>query len=371
MATLNSWQRIDRVLAGMPWGNGSNGNATISSDPNTRATCTGTAGTTSLSLGSAILANGDVIAIHQSKGTGANQWEINKVSSGGGTTSITLNKALQYSYASGAQVIKIPMYDTVTLGNWTPPVHNGSTGGITFIVAKTAISGSGTFSGANCGFAGGATSNPTGYQGKSPTGDGGASTAANGAGGGGGGPNGNDRGGGGGGGHAAGGSNATGYGIAGSGGGTTGSADLVSLSIGGAGGGAGCYDGTGGNGGNSGHTLVLISKSINISSATIALDGQRGYSAVNGNSGSGGGGAGGALLCVGETVNIGTSRVTVAAGLGGATHSNGGGDGSAGGVGRIAVHYRTSVTGSAAAGYTGVQDTTLKEGGNSNFFNFF
>ena len=46
MATLNSWQKISRVLSS-DFGDGASGSATISSDPNTRATFTGTATSTS------------------------------------------------------------------------------------------------------------------------------------------------------------------------------------------------------------------------------------------------------------------------------------------------------------------------------------
>ena len=107
MAALNAWQKISRVLAS-DFGDGASGSATISSDPNTRATITGTATQTTGTAGSTAFANGDLVMLHQTRGTGAGQWEINRVASGGGTTSLTFSKALQYTYGPDAQIIKIP-----------------------------------------------------------------------------------------------------------------------------------------------------------------------------------------------------------------------------------------------------------------------
>jgi hypothetical protein len=67
MATLNSWQKLDRVISGKPFGSGVDGSATISSDPNTRDTCTGTATSTTLTTGGSTFANGDVLLIHQTQ----------------------------------------------------------------------------------------------------------------------------------------------------------------------------------------------------------------------------------------------------------------------------------------------------------------
>ena len=58
---LNAWQRLDRVIPGLPFGNRSSGSATISSDPNTRDTCTGTASSTTLTTAGSTFANGDVL----------------------------------------------------------------------------------------------------------------------------------------------------------------------------------------------------------------------------------------------------------------------------------------------------------------------
>ena len=135
MAVLNSWQRIDRVISGKPWGDGSAGNETISADPNKRVSLsTVSSGQTSITVGATSLSNGDIIVLHQTRGTGAGQWEINQVSSGGGTTSITLATATQYSYttsgASVAQVIKASLNDVVTVNAHTITAWDDSTGGI-------------------------------------------------------------------------------------------------------------------------------------------------------------------------------------------------------------------------------------------------
>jgi hypothetical protein len=252
MAILNSFQKITRVLPGQPFGSGGAGNATLSADPATRATLTTVAsGQTAITIGTAILSNGDVFALYQARGTGVGQWEINRVSSGGGTTSITCQKALNYSYASSgasvAQVIKIPMYGIVTLSNFTVGAWDGTKGGITFICGKTSIGGTGTLSfkggdGANSssgdnqtvaggtggGFRGGLARNDAQDTARSNAAEGtvGAEvayqTAANGSGGGAGGATAGDQGGGGGGGNRVAGSNGTknGSGTAGIGGGT-------------------------------------------------------------------------------------------------------------------------------------------------------
>jgi len=60
-------------------------------------------------------------------------------------------------------------------------------------------------------------------------------------------------------------------------------------------------------------------------------------------SGPGGGGSGGAVLLVGGELAIGSIRVQVAGGLGGLGGESHGGRG---GVGRIALRYTTSLTGS-------------------------
>src|SRR5258708_2588576 len=158
MSNLNAWQKLDRVIAGRPFGDGAAGNSTISSDPNTRATASGSSGSSSLTIGSSVLSNGDVFVIHQTQGSGHDQWEINKVLSGGGTTSITCFAPLHYSYGSGAQVIKFSMNSNVTVNNHTIAGWDGSKGGIEVICGRISVVGSGTITGTGTGFRGGSNS---------------------------------------------------------------------------------------------------------------------------------------------------------------------------------------------------------------------
>src|SRR3990167_5015106 len=178
MAILNSWQRFDRagLFGGQPWGTGVTGSATISADPNTRATVTGTATQTTSTIGSAILSNGDAVILHQTQGTGVGQWETNVVSSGGGTTSITWRVALKYTYGTGAQVIKVPQYTTATVKSHSVTAWNGTTGGVEVVCGKTSITVSGALSGASLGYRGGAgertgTDVAQGYRGENTGGD--------------------------------------------------------------------------------------------------------------------------------------------------------------------------------------------------------
>ena len=147
MAVLNDWQKITRVISAKPWGDGTDGNATISSDSNTRATVIGTAGQLTVTAGSSAFANGDLVLIQQTQGTGAGQWEINMVASGGGTTSLVMKEANHYTFASGAQIVKIPRYTTATVSAHAVSAFNGSINGVEFICASVSITVSGALNG--------------------------------------------------------------------------------------------------------------------------------------------------------------------------------------------------------------------------------
>ncbi len=359
MAVLNAWQKIDRVLTGLPFGDGSAGNTTISADPNTRATGSGTAALTALTLGTAILSNGDVFVIIQTTGTGNYQWEINKVASGGGTTSITCSQALQYTYGTGAQVIKFSLYDAVTLGSFTIPTWGGSTGGIAVICGKTSIGGTGTITGNGKGYRGGAkrdNNDGPANQGEGGPGAGTTSTAANGNGGGGG----NQAAGGGGGHGAAGGNGGNAVLTGGTGGAASGAADMTTLSLGGGGGGS-AHGGGGSNNANGspgGGALILISKSIDISGITVVnLYGTDGGAGTSRGSGGGGGGAG-LLVC--QTATLGTNKIVATGGAGG-TGGDANANGGAGGTGRIAVHHSGTVTGTTNPTFNDTTDSSLVE----------
>lgn len=373
MAILNSWQRLDRVLLGQQFGNGSAGTATISADPNTRATVTGTAATSTSTLGSAILSNGDVCVLHQTQGTGAGQWEIQKVLSGGGTTSITWITPLQYTYGTGAQCIKFNLNSVVTVNAHSIPAWNGTTGGVEVINGANSITVAQALTGTGLGFRGGnaiaqtgegtpGVLGPAAYSGEGTVGASVQGTSANGNGGGGGqnryGGNPHDGAGGGGGGHAVAGTTAADTGApGGTGGGAVGEADLTITDLGGGGGGASVQSGGDASaGGAGGGIIILISKSVIITGSIVNAGANSGATAH----GTGGGGAGGAILVVAGTVTLGSNLITALAGAAG-TASNGvnGGDGS---VGRIAVHHSGAVTGTTNPSYTDVIEKNQNAG---------
>jgi hypothetical protein len=358
MANLAAYQKIDRVITGLPFGDGADGSATVSSDPNTRATITGTATQTTGTAGSTAFANGDLVILHQTQGTGVGQWEVNKVASGGGSTSLTFQVAHNFTYATGAQIIKIPRYTTATVSAHSVTAWNGTTGGVEVIVGKTSITVSGSPSASSKGFRGGVAS---GGNGQKPSGEGTVGTYANQYT-----PNGNGGGGplingsitsGGGGGHAAAGGNGStvsGSGTLGQGGSQVGSADLVTMQMGGGGGGAGRdIGGSLSDGAIGAGILILISKDISQSAGAKADGGSSG----NATDASGGAGAGGSILYVCDTATLGSGLSTTAAGTAGTATSPGG----TASVGRIAIHHKGTVTGTSTPTFTDVTDTSLVE----------
>jgi hypothetical protein len=104
-------------MPGRPFGRGT-AQSTITSDPNTRTYATSSGA--NITLGSAILSNGDLAAIHQTYGAAGiydPNWEPFIVSSGGGTTSIVAEASLSRTYGTGAQVVKVPEYLDLTIGS--------------------------------------------------------------------------------------------------------------------------------------------------------------------------------------------------------------------------------------------------------------
>ena len=390
---LNAWQKITRVLPGKPFGDGKDGDYSSSSIPTmTRQSCSGSANSTTLSLGAAGFTNGDIVLIHQTRGTGAGQWEINQVSSGGGTTSLTLKVALKYTYtdsgASQAQVVKIPRYKNVTVpsgATWTVPGWDGNVGGILAFACNGVFTPTGTISANSAGHSGGGgglvqqNSNAHGVQGEGTGGAGARGVqSANGSGGGAGLciiPGYGGGGGGGGGGNGVAGSaggDIWASNVPGSAGSSAGSSDLIKMALGGggAGGGADAYadseTSTGGAGGKGAGIVLIIGKTIN-APTSIVSNGANGSNAgtVGGSyrhAGGGGGGAGGSILIMGHTVNIGTNKLSTTAGAGGAPSRSEGNNGGAGGKGRIAVYYGKSLSGSVSSTYYGTL-TTEKDTG--------
>lgn len=391
MAVLNSWQRIDRVLSGKPFGDGKDGNATISADPNTRQSCSGASAQKNLTIASGAFSNGDVVLIHQSRGTGAGQWEINKIASGGGTTTLVMQEDLHYTYtdsgASQAQVMNIPRYKNLTMNSLTVTAWNKNIGGVLIVCAKKVTIPSGqtinlaggdgagsivtnqwAAGGTGGGFVGGAgrpaSSLNQVYTGEGTSGDVVLQYQANGNGGGG------ARLGGSGAAHGGGGGNATtgatggadGGSNGGIGGAAAGSADLTNIVFGGGGGGGAKDSGGGGNGaggGGAGGGILFIFAETTEILGNISLNGGAGAAPATWN-GIGGGGAGGSFLLATKNATL-TGTVT----------ANAGGP-IVGSVGRIAIHHSGTVTGTTNPTFTDVSDPTLKEpAGGSFLYNFF
>lgn len=393
MAVLNSWQRIDRVLPGKPFGNGIDGDLTISTNTTQSLTvqsCSGTSGSNTLTLASGAFNDGDVVLIHQTRGTGAGQWEINRVVSGGGTTTLTLQFPLTYTFEdsgnSQAQVIKIPMYNNVTINSGVTLTANGWDGdknGFVVFAAKgkTIIGGTINNKGSDRsysgmggnwvypviggGFRGGGSRdqiNSFGFQGEGIAGAGGQSPYANGNGGGAGGGNAYYNAGGGGG-HATPGNSATGSDSTnGAGGGTAGTPDLTSMVFGGGGGGA---TGTAGSnhssGANGGGIVAIFCKDLLVTGA-ITVNG--GNNSLTNYREAGGGGAGGSVLIVCETANLGNGLITAIGGDVYDTENEKGGDG---GLGRIAIHHSKTISGSTNPTFSDVLDPTLIEKKGASF----
>lgn len=355
------------------------------------AGCAGSSGSPTVTTdGASTFANGDLVLLHQSRGTGVNAWEFNRISSGGGTTTLTMQENLHYTYtdsgASQAQIVKCPQYSgiiissTKTLTDWNfdsnkggilPLVCNGNADIIGNISGNgtngSTVTGS-TVTGTNtvgAGFHGGygkqTSNNQSGNQGEGTAGAGTESTTTNGNGAGAGtaitaGSNP-----GGGGGHAASGGAGTGgdgSGQDGNGGLSTGSADLTEIAFGGGGGGGGSKDSasnTMGDGGTGAGIIIIFAKKHTVTGGITANGGTGGNSSRKAH---GGGGAGGSILLVGEDLDLGSGLVTATGGAGGSGGT--GGTAGAASVGRIAVNYKRAVTGTTSPSATSVQDTNLK-----------
>lgn len=372
------------------FGNGSDGAKTVSASEDydgAKASCSGTSGTTSLTLDSAsTFANGDLVFIHQVRGTGHGSWELNKIASGGGTTSITLAYTLTNTYADSgsqqSQIVELKQYSSVTVNSsqtWSAPAWGGNTGGVIAFVCNGTTTITGTISAS----AKGSQQTPsvsgfegtTSYAGEGTAGDKVQQITANGTGGGG-----TFRGsgdfydGGGGGGHA---NSGTAGSIAnagngnsdpGAGGGTGGSASLVNMIFGGAG---GSSAGAAGYGGAGGGIVLIISKTITVT-GSITCAGETGQNATGDgdDSAAGGGGAGGSILLKGQSLTLGSSLVTATAGNGGTDpfkNANGG----AGSVGRIHADYSESISGTTSPAIDSRQDTTITEPVSESSYFFF
>lgn len=359
---LNAWQKLTYALPGSPWGDGRDGDLTISANTTqsvTNISCSGTSGSNTLTLGSSGFSNGDVLLIHQTRGTGVGQWQFARITSGGGSTSLTLVKPLEYTFtdsgSSQAQVYYVPQYSNVTIDatyTWSAPIWTGDVGGILLFTSRGTLTVNGTISASGKGFN---RTTSFEYQGEGTSGTGSSSNSANGNGGGG-----SYRDGAGGGGNGAAGSSGfnAGGGYIGAGGSEVGVAGLTTMNLGGEGGSA--RDTAGGAGGG---IILIISSGMTVNSSTgsVISTGSAGDSHVTGNNeyGGAGGGAGGSILIEARTATLNTTRVTAAGGAGGTTNasnSQGGGDGS---VGRIHLEYSSSYSGTTTPTLDYLQNTSL------------
>lgn len=327
------------------FGNGQDGVATLSgTDAPIDSSCSGTSGTRSLSATNASFTAGQIILIHQTRGTNAGTWELNQIfsyTSGTITTTTNLTNTYTDSGASQAQVLVLKQYSGVTVSSTlTAKAWDGNVGGILAFLCsgKTTISGAINSTGRGYrGASGGSLQQQTGRQGEGTSGERNTrSTAANGSGGGGGqgGPGNNTRpaGAGGGGGHS--GAGTTGGTFNGGTGGTGGSASgvttLTTLTFGGGGGESGTRDNTDTNSaipGAGGGIILIFSRSI-VVTGTVAANGD---TAVHGGAPYGnGGGAGGAVFIKAVSADIGSAKVTASGG-------SGSGSGGAGSAGRVRI----------------------------------
>jgi hypothetical protein len=330
------------------FGDGSDGVLAVSS-PTTDApidsSCSGAATSISLSATNASFADGKKILIHQSRGTGVGNWEINQILSyvaGTITTTIPLVNTYTDSGASQAQVLVIKEYTSVDItSTLTAKAWNGNVGGILCILCNGAITNSGIITAKAKGYSGGAntdTSKPNQSQaGEGTIGDVVDQYTANGNGGGGGlrvsSDNSAGYGGGAGGGHAnVGTAGQPGDGAASVGGEIAGSDNLTTMVFGGGGGSMSNFEVSAVNGGIGGGIIFICTKSI-INTGQIIVDG--------GDGGAGAGGsAGGSILIKTPTAVLGSGLITAAKGI---TTPRGGGlpEGGDGSIGRIRVEACT------------------------------
>jgi len=381
ITTQDSWRQ---TTGSSYFGDGSDGALTIATNTTEApidSVCTGTMGSTTLTATNASFVAGQKILIIQSQGVGVGNYQENTIS-GYTAGTITLKDPLNAAYVTGAQVRVLKQYTDVTIDSgktYTAKAWDGSVGGILAFLVNGTLTINGTISanggdgdasdggseqtvagGTGGGFRGGIGRNASaGDQGEGTVGVGINTNSANGNGGGGGITTPSDGSGGGGGGHAAAGSVSTGSTQVAAGGEAVGVDALTTLFFGG-GGGGGYKQQTNptASGGSGGGIIFVAGKTVTIgASGYLSSNGGAGGVPVAGATG-GGGGAGGSVLVKCQTGTLGTDRITVSAGLGGDSGQFDGGNGS---VGRIAINYLTSYTGTSTPTLTATQDGTLTD----------
>lgn len=364
------------------FGDGSDGSYTVSVDATDApidSACSGTLDASTLSATNASFAVGQVIFIHQSRGTGAGTWQRNKVA-GYTAGTITLEEPLNYSYNSTgsnkAQVLVLKQYTNVTINSaktLTVKSWDGTVGGILSFIANGTITVTGTISANGTaatlstsgrtggGFRGGDGATNYAYKGEGTTG---ATVLAtdgsnNGNGAGAGHHNGNSNniaiGGGGGSNGTQGGYGKNGQVPGGNPGDLAGTADLTTMVFGGGGGGgaSGTSAVVTSYGGASGGAIIFLSGADIQVSGAITADGG---SAAGSADPHGGAGAGGSILLKAQTATLGTGLIHA---NGGAGCVIGGNTWGTGGAGRVHLDYLTSYSGTTSPTLNATQDNNL------------
>lgn len=328
--------------------------------------CSGTSGGTSVTLANAgSFSNGDLVLIHQSRGSGFGTWELNKIASGAGGTSLTMSYDLINTYTDSgdnqAQIIELNQYNGVTVGTKSVPTWDGSKGGIMAFLDNGTTTIDATITGNAKAFTGGTAVTNTGKQGEGTGGAGGtASKSANGNGGGGG-----ISGGGGGGGHAVAGTIGNNGGQSGLGGDAVGNTDLTLINFGGGGGGSSSSNSSS-TGGKGSSIVIIIAKTITITGSINV----NGGNSTTSNEASGGAGAGGSVLLKCQIATLGSGFITSSGQTPPSTNWSGG-RGGASSVGRIHLDYSDSFTGTTTPTLDSSQDAILENvssGGSPIFF---
>lgn len=353
------------------FGNAGDGNLSISS-PTTDApidsACTGTAGARALTATNGSFAIGQIILIHQTRGSGAGQWELNVIA-GYTAGEITTKYDLAYTYVSGAQVIVVKQYANFTVDasqTLTAKAWDGSVGGILAVMANGAITVNGALELRQKGFRGATSATSgSGWAGEGTAGASVNQRTANGNGAGGGQERTDGAPGGGGAGNRTAGTDASDIGgqPGGDGGIQVGNAAMTLINLGGGGGkggNAGPSAGNGGNGGRGSGIFFLFAPRIVFSStASALLDGQDGVSATDHNCGGGGAGAPGCGLFKCNTLSIHASATIRAAAASGGSYKDNGTNGGPSGVGGFHVDYSDSYTGATTPTLDATKDRTL------------
>lgn len=314
-------------------------------------------------------ANGDLIGLHQSIDQGGDygEYEFNRIVSGGGTTSLVLErpatKAFLNNSVAKAQIFELKQFNNITIDSGVtlkPPAWDGQKGGILPLMWRGLFDLNGILDLRELGFRGNNTATAdagNGLQGEGASKVGTSKSRSNTFNGGGGGQGAKSSTG-----REGGGAGASQYtagqnGQTGSGGsqlgGLAGSAfaqdELLKIIFGG-GGGQGGTDGTQlGAGSPAGSAIAFLigrTWTIDPSTGIVYLDGADGDDAPSADGGGGGASAPGALLAKVIEASIGTNRILGRAGSGGAGGSAGGGNGGNSGLGNVVFDYLKAVTGS-------------------------